>query len=145
MADPKKFTAVDLNRICGDCHRMPAAAGDATNLQNPWNARHEPLLLAASRCFRDSAGKLSCTTCHSPHAPLETRAASYDVACRSCHARAVHRIAISGRTCVSCHMPKVRPQPNLAFTNHRIAIYRASDPLSPVVSGPALQSRSAAQ
>ncbi len=132
MPDPKKITADELNRICGDCHRMPAAAGDATNLENAWNARHEPLLLAASRCFRESAGKLSCITCHSPHAPLETRAAAYDGACRSCHARAAHRVTISGRACASCHMPRVRPQENLAFTNHRIAIYRAGDPLRPV-------------
>jgi formate-dependent nitrite reductase cytochrome c552 subunit len=134
MPDPKKLTANDLNRLCGNCHRMPAAAGDATNLQNPWNARHQPLLLAASRCFRESAGRLGCVACHSPHAPLETRIAVYDAVCKTCHARFVHRTAIASGTCVSCHMPRVRPQPNLAFTNHRIAVYRPSDPMAPVLN-----------
>ncbi|HWD97451.1 MAG TPA: multiheme c-type cytochrome [Bryobacteraceae bacterium] len=134
MPDPKKLTADDLNRLCGNCHRMPAAAGDATNLQNPWNARHQPLLLAASRCFRESAGRLGCVNCHSPHAPLETRIATYDAVCKTCHAHAAHRTAIASGACVSCHMPRVRPQPNLAFANHRIAVYRPSDPMAPVLN-----------
>ena len=132
MPDPRKLTADDMNRVCGNCHRMPAAAGDATNLQNPWNARHQPLLLAASRCFRESGGRLNCISCHSPHAPLETRAARYSSACKTCHARPSHRVAIAQRTCIECHMPRVRPQPNLEFTNHRIGIYSAADPMKPV-------------
>ena len=133
MPDPRKITADDMNRLCGNCHRMPAAAGDATNLQNPWNARHQPLLLAVSRCFRESAGRLSCITCHSPHAPLEIRPVNYDAACKTCHAKPTHRVRLAGRTCIECHMPRVRPWPNLAFTNHRIAVYSAAQPMKPVL------------
>ena len=54
---------------------MPGGVAATPDLRNPWNARHQPLLLAASRCFRESKGRLSCLTCHSPHAPLEQKLA----------------------------------------------------------------------
>ena len=132
LPDPGKLTASNLNQLCGECHRMPAAAGDATDLHNPWNARHQPLLLAASACFRRSNGQLSCVTCHSPHAPLERRLASYDAVCSNCHSAPRHTRPIAGRACASCHMPQAKPGVNLAFTNHRIATYSAADPMSPI-------------
>ncbi len=130
--NPRRATADQLNDLCGACHRMPAAAGSATDLRNPWNARHQPLLLAVSACFRKSDGKLTCLTCHSPHAPLEQKLAAYDVVCRGCHATPRHKKPVSGRACAECHMPAVRPSPNLAFANHRIAVYAAADPMSPL-------------
>ena len=132
MADPKGLSADELNSLCGECHRMPAAAGDSTDLRNPWNSRHQPLLLAESRCFRESQGRLSCVTCHSPHAPLETRLSAYDAVCASCHRSPRHKLPVAGRACASCHMPAVHPLPHLAFANHRIAVYKASDPMVPV-------------
>jgi hypothetical protein len=130
--NPARLSADQLNELCGACHRMPAAAGSATNLQNPWNARHQPLLLAVSACYRKSSGKLTCLTCHSPHAPLETKLASYDAACHGCHTAPPHRRPVAGHACAECHMPAVRPQPSLAFANHRIAVYSAADPMTPV-------------
>jgi hypothetical protein len=139
MPDPKRLNANDLNNLCGACHRMPAAAGDATDLHNPWNARHQPLLLAASACFRESKGRLSCVVCHSPHAPLERRLAAYDAVCKHCHGAPGHTSPrhtqpVGGRACADCHMPQARPGPNLAFTNHRIAVYSPADPMSPVLT-----------
>jgi len=134
MPDPKAITADGLNVLCGECHRMPAAAGDATDLHNPWNARHQPLLLAASSCFRQSQGRLSCVTCHSPHAPLERSLASYDPVCKNCHSAPRHARPVAGRACAGCHMPQARPVANLAFTNHRIAVYAAADPMAPIAA-----------
>jgi hypothetical protein len=138
LPDPRRLSADELNRLCGECHRMPAAAGDATDLHNPWNARHQPLLLAASACFRESKGRLSCVTCHSPHAPVERVAASYNAACEKCHRAPRHKAQVAGRACAECHMPQAKPGAYLSFTNHRIAIY-GTDPMTPVSSGkPAL-------
>jgi hypothetical protein len=129
--NPGRLSADELNRLCGECHRMPVAA-DQASLRNPWNARHQPMMLAASNCFLKSSGRLSCLNCHSPHAPLETNLAAYDAACRKCHAAPRHRTGVAGRACAGCHMPAVRPQRYLEFANHRIAIYSPSDPMSPV-------------
>ena len=130
--NPSTLPAAEVNDLCGACHRMPAAAGSATDMRNPWNARHQPLMLALSACFLKSSGQLNCFTCHAPHAPLEARAAAYDAACAKCHAAPHHTVAIRGRACVDCHMPEVRPLPNLAFANHRIAVYSPGDPMYPV-------------
>jgi len=131
--NPGRLPADQQIALCGNCHRMPAGAADTPDLRNPWNARHQPLLLAASACFQKSQGRLSCLTCHSPHAPLDRRLASYDAACVHCHAGARHTRPVAGRACAECHMPAVKPQPYLSFANHRIAVYADGDPLSPVI------------
>jgi hypothetical protein len=130
--NPGKLNAAERNDFCGSCHRMPAAAGETPDLRAPWNVRHQPLLLAASACFQSSQGRLSCLTCHSPHAPLERNLAAYNTSCAKCHVSVKHRVAVAGRACAACHMPEVRPTANLAFANHRIAIYGAGDPLTPL-------------
>jgi hypothetical protein len=128
--NPGKLSADALNRLCGQCHRMPMQQTDETSLRNPWNARHQPMFLSASRCFLESRGRLSCLTCHRPHDPLETNAAKYDAVCSGCHADPQHTAAVAG-PCADCHMPPVRPQQHLKFSNHRIGVYRPSDPLAP--------------
>jgi cytochrome c5 len=124
MRNPKSLTAAVLNQFCGACHRKPAAVGGDTDWSNPWNARHEPLYLAESKCFRKSAGKLSCLTCHPPHEPMSHVTAAFDRRCAECHAKPAHKTRAQG-ACVSCHMPAVAPGPGLRFTNHWIGIYAA--------------------
>jgi hypothetical protein len=130
--NPGRLSADRLNVFCGNCHRMPAGPEETPDLRNPWNIRHQPLLLAASACFQRSKGRLSCLTCHSPHAPLERNLTAYDAACAKCHAGIRHTQPVSARACAGCHMPGVKPQPQLAFANHRIAVYAAGKPLTPV-------------
>ena len=128
---PGKLPGDRLNAFCGACHRMPAGAAETPDLREPWNSRHQPLMLAASACFKESKGRLTCLTCHSPHAPLEQKPAAYDRACAGCHAQPKHKQAVAGKACAECHMPQVKPQRHMAFANHRIAIYAPGDPLAP--------------
>ena len=121
--NPARLNTVALNNFCGSCHRMPMGADATPDLRDPWNARHQPLLLAASACFERS-GKLTCLTCHNPHQRVERNAKAYDAACKNCHAQPKHSAAVGDRACTECHMPAVKPQAGLSFANHRIGIYR---------------------
>ena len=50
--------------------------------------------LRSSRCFRESRGTLTCTTCHNPHEPSNTTAAAnrYTQACQGCHRITVQKL-----------------------------------------------------
>jgi len=128
IINPKRYSANEMNQMCGSCHRKPAAAGDDTDFGNSWNARHQPLYLSQSRCFRESKGQLTCRTCHDPHS------GQAQAGCVSCHATVRHpaTVRLAGQDCTACHMPPVRPQEGLSFRNHWIGVYGAGDNLVPV-------------
>lgn len=84
-----------------------------------------------SKCYRASAGKLSCLTCHDPHEePDATLAPTYfREKCLTCHALADCRLSLKTRlaqqppdNCIGCHMPKraLNQISHSALTNHRI-------------------------
>jgi hypothetical protein len=136
LRTPAQLSAAAMNRFCAQCHRTDSESGaELTDLRDARNAKSEPLRLAASACFLHSNGRLSCVTCHDPHKPLEPIPATYDARCRTCHANAAHRQPVAGQACATCHMPPIPDGPNLAFANHRIAIYAAGNPLVPARAG----------
>ena len=65
--------------------------------------------LMKSRCFLESAGAMTCTTCHNPHdIPRgEAAATHYTAVCQKCHAAPIPNHTNS-TDCVGCHMPKRR-------------------------------------
>lgn len=85
--------------------------------------------LAQSVCKLRSGDRMSCTTCHDPHAnpaPRE-RAAYFRARCLACHeqqnpSESDRRHFAGGADCVSCHMPKAESLDvdHTAVTDHRI-------------------------
>ncbi|MCX6593298.1 MAG: hypothetical protein NTZ56_17425 [Acidobacteria bacterium] len=148
IVNPKRLPADRADEICMNCHqggdtrilqpgkterdfRPGMTLNDVVaifklprNRDNPADAdlleHHESMRL--SQCFRATAAKaerLSCGSCHNPHA-VRT---DYRQACLGCHTApfpATHPARESD--CVSCHMPKrdVQVIAHSALTNHRI-------------------------
>jgi tetratricopeptide (TPR) repeat protein len=84
---------------------------------------HSAYRLRKSRCFLESKGALTCTTCHNPHDIPRGEQATlhYNGVCGQCHQLlpAQHTKATD---CVSCHMPKRRTQDvvHAVMTDHYI-------------------------
>jgi hypothetical protein len=137
IRQPKRLTGAQVNEVCGECHRMPPARGVATNFENPWNVRHQPVYFSQSACFLKSEGKFSCLTCHNPHEDTKVAA---DAQCAVCHAKPKHVADVSNKSCIACHMPVVNPSPLLGFANHWIGVYQLTGPaanrLRPVAQRP---------
>jgi hypothetical protein len=139
--------------VCRQCHlqgadRVPRRGRELAEYRPglPWEqfasvfVRHPDLTdyrksvgqfeqMEASRCFAGSKGKLSCVSCHDPHAkPAAAETAAYFRAkCLACHQeRGCTEPEAKRRekqdSCVACHMP-ARDSSNVvhvAVTDHRI-------------------------
>jgi predicted CXXCH cytochrome family protein len=99
-----------------------------------------------SECFRGSAGKLLCTTCHNPHQAVrgEEAVRRYTQACLRCHSRRIAEMELrqqhpQATECVSCHMPKRRAEDvvHVVMTDH--AIPRRPPPGEPLAALPEKQ------
>jgi predicted CXXCH cytochrome family protein len=85
--------------------------------------------LRKSKCFLESKGALTCTTCHNPHSiPRGAEAvAHYTSICRGCHSAALEKLAVAKKhtsdpNCISCHMPERRTEDvvHAVMTDHLI-------------------------
>lgn len=160
IVNPARLPPERRDDVCFECHLQPAVAlaglrrfGRADYSFRPGQAlpdylvqmdvveqgqapaerfeiNHHPYRLRQSRCYRESAGRLHCLSCHDPHRkpPPERRAARYRAACLRCHAETACRRPGHGADgpgeadCASCHMPKRRTQDvvHVVMTDHLI-------------------------
>jgi hypothetical protein len=130
---PSFASSEQITNLCAACHR----ADDPTiALDDPRALRFQTKTLPLSRCYSESGGDLSCTTCHDPHRDAETSAAFYEGRCLSCHSastadKGTHRAVCPvnpSRDCLSCHMPPVAgAAPHTKFTDHFIRVRRDSE------------------
>jgi hypothetical protein len=94
-------------------------------------------LMRLSKCYRASAGKMGCQTCHDPHVqPPAEPSVYFREKCLQCHTDADCKLPSAARAartpandCAGCHMRKADVTiPHSVLTNHRI-IARADEPL----------------
>lgn len=88
--------------------------------------------LQQSQCFIQSAGKLTCTSCHNPHEALTNNVtATYNEKCQSCHAGSAHQKVCNRdiksskeNNCIGCHLGKsgTTDIPHVSSTDHFIRV-----------------------
>ncbi|HLE84975.1 MAG TPA: tetratricopeptide repeat protein [Thermoanaerobaculia bacterium] len=161
IANPGRLEPRLRNGVCYECHMQPSVAipgvrrfgrGDYSfrpgedlaeyrvgidvreagrDPGDRFEINHHPYRLEQSACFRESAGALSCLTCHDPHrkVPPAERAAHYRAACLGCHEDGLsdHPLlpppaTLAASDCTACHMPERRTEDvvHVVMTDHRI-------------------------
>jgi Tfp pilus assembly protein PilF len=157
VVNPAKLDAAQRDSVCLQCHLEGETAvyrlGHSLATYQPGDAlfdsvayfvhegeigpngratsQYEALLQSA--CKRASGDRMTCTTCHDPHAsqtsatPAE-RVAFYRAKCLSCHTGAKYATAHhpEQRDCATCHMPRSASEDiaHEQVTDHRIQIPR---------------------
>lgn len=123
-----RLTADEINAICGRCHGLTNV-----NPAHPVIARFQPWGLSQSRCFRESAGRLTCLTCHDPHQNAARDASFYEAKCLSCHsggaspAKTVCPVNPKAG-CIPCHMPEdSHSMLHIRFYDHRIRVPKGGE------------------
>jgi predicted CXXCH cytochrome family protein len=100
---------------------------DAATGRDRFEIVNQAYRLRQSACFRNSGGRLTCTTCHNPHAVSRGEAAvAWNRAkCMGCHpaVNAPSHPALVTADCARCHMPKRRTEDavHVVMTDHLIA------------------------
>jgi len=117
-----------------------------TGYDDKFEIAHHGYRLDKSACFRESEGRMTCTTCHNPHDVLRGEAATrqYVAVCQSCHQERVESLVQAGshtasNDCLTCHMPKRRTQDaiHVVMTDHYIQRYKPEgDLLAPLNERP---------
>jgi hypothetical protein len=118
-------TALEQMKQCGECHRTPEMVTPGEiRVENVALVRHQPVGLIQSACFVKSEGKLSCSTCHDPHARSSTDRAAYQAVCLDCHgANDRTRCSVSpNEGCVECHMPRRDVGRGMMMSDHWIRV-----------------------
>ncbi len=120
-------TAADYMATCAACHRD--ASSITPDMTPEEVARFQPYGLQRSRCYLETPGNMTCSTCHDPHdAVSHDRARSIDQ-CNECHengslSKCSHQ---PGGDCIECHMSLVPWKSGLAFHDHWIRV-QGDDP-----------------
>ncbi len=100
-----------------------------TGHDDKFEIAHHGYRLRKSACFQQSAGRMTCTTCHDPHDALRGEAAKrqYIAVCQNCHQDRVETLVQAGLhpasgDCLNCHMPKRRTEDviHVVMTDHYI-------------------------
>jgi tetratricopeptide (TPR) repeat protein len=85
ILNPGRLPGPAVDRTCGQCHDLHDTSVISAPRTDPVWYRFQSLALTWSRCYTESAGNLSCVTCHDPHTDGKSSTARQEAKCLSCH------------------------------------------------------------
>jgi hypothetical protein len=136
IENPGRWNGQRVNALCGRCHRSEQELDPLDTFALSQTQRFQPLGLAKSACFRQSAGRLSCVTCHDAHENASLDTSHYEAVCLSCHggkasaqAYSVSRIAYPAKSTAGL------PLPNPQYV-HPLRGYPRTTPQRPSIGRP---------
>ena len=152
IVNPRKLPPRERDSVCEQCHisgeiqipnpglsladfrpgqRLEDVVSTYVFERTPAPSEDDPLEvvshvehLSLSKCFRKSAGRMWCGSCHNPHEEPTVPQQYYRARCLACHGETLAKPhAAASRDCASCHMPKRQASDggHTVFTDHRIA------------------------
>ncbi len=150
VLNPAKLTGLRRESICLECHLEGEVAvvkqghnlgefrpgdnlfdeaayyEDGRKIGAEGRATSQWESLLESACKRASGERMTCTTCHDPHATVaaENRVAYYRARCLTCHAGLKSGHHEDNPDCTACHMPRQATEDiaHEQVTDHRIQI-----------------------
>jgi tetratricopeptide (TPR) repeat protein len=140
-------SADQVNRLCADCHIVGPPEEIRKSPEDPHWVRSVGFTMTLSRCYTESAGGMSCLTCHDPHRDDKGSASFFESKCLACHTRPPAGQAdlkrpqeaspsVASETsppkacpvnpvkdCLNCHMPKIPVAAlHTSLTDHYIRV-----------------------
>ena len=115
-------TAATYMDACAQCHRDETKV----SVDSPPHelVRFQPLGLKRSRCYLESPGNMTCSTCHDPHDTVSHNRVVYREQCQQCHQPGTPQDCpqLPSGDCVECHMPAVEWTAGISFHDHWIRV-----------------------
>ena len=159
IVNPAKLSGDERDAVCFQCHLLPSASVEGVRSVGRgiysfrpgqsltdfivnvdiaeqgvapgerFEINHHAYRLTQSSCYRESAGELTCISCHNPHEKpaSDVFRAKSSAVCSGCHTSPaeLHPAASvdANADCISCHMPRRRTSDviEVTMTDHRIA------------------------
>ena len=122
---------------CAACHRDESTV--QADAKPSDLARFQPYGIKRSRCYQETPGHLTCSTCHDPHDAVSHDRAHSISQCKECHSRIDQSQADDNAgpapngyqavcshqpagDCIECHMPAVSWADGISFHDHWIRV-----------------------
>jgi predicted CXXCH cytochrome family protein len=128
ILNPAKLPIQEQMQPCSPCHAGFSNVVDP--MPDDLLISDQVTALSNSECWRQTAGRITCTNCHNPHqdarrAVLVARSEKTCLACHTANVRQHPALCPLNRStgCVGCHMPEVTDQPPFAISDHWIRVH----------------------
>jgi PPIC-type PPIASE domain len=113
LVKPEHLEGARIMEVCVQCHHGQSAITHSDLMPGDVLVSSQVPALRSTQCFIQSGEKISCISCHNPHADTTSVVQKSVTVCLSCHSSSNPQHAalcpvdrVQG--CVGCHMPTVK-------------------------------------